>query len=553
MVGPLFQYRLSFEHAAERVKSSRVQSPASPSLEEPTMALSPGRRGGQRRHSSSHNCDSIECCPPSSRAYLNESTTHAIGRYVAYGCFKTCMLSESSCSTLKMPPPIPPSRSFHSSSSAMTMSPSTTFLPPPTTSASTVVDVHTYTFLTTAWSTTVAFLSNFCSCSGLDVFDTDTDYLICANANVQFRRRCFRRSIFDTLDKSTNYPRAARDGLESPEEAERSCGARAESLATTWAVVCEELKDVREDDSDVKMEVDRDLHEREDEQRSSSPVLSGMDVGGRRRKKVPLDVNLVTSSVQTLKPAKHDTEAHEEGGDGHGHMHSAPASTTPTRKSTPVVTPASLLRVWLLWTCSRLTKVQLARLQLLKWVLRHHLSWILSMCTRKRRKKKSVWKERGGIEGGKGASAEVEDKAVAKEVRASQVVAPFAVEKEACCPTTTTTRSGVSSRSGTNVRCTFHIRANADFIGTPRPRYLVGTLPNFQEQTIKPETTSSDRPPTLARQEPLARSSPSSRLDDDKPIIPPLLGQIRRPLSLMFDINWAAAFAFTMSLPPGEQ
>ncbi|KAF4621667.1 hypothetical protein D9613_012824 [Agrocybe pediades] len=87
----------------------------------------------------------------------------------------------------------------------------------------------------------------------------------------------------------------------------------------------------------------------------------------------------------------------------------------------------------------------------------------------------------------------------------------------------------------------FHIHADANLIGTP----------TF---TIKPETTSSYKSSTLARQEPLARSSPSSRpFKDDKPIIPQPLGQIKRPLSLMFDINWAAAFAFAMSLPSDEQ
>ncbi|KAF9538726.1 hypothetical protein CPC08DRAFT_771086 [Agrocybe pediades] len=211
---------------------------------------------------------------------------------------------------------------------------------------------------------------------------------------------------------------------------------------------------------------------------------------------------------------------------------------------------------------------------------------------------------RRGIEGGKGASAEVEDKAVAKEVRASQVVAPFAVEKEAWqlsppaiapisrplsasalsfqkqlevvqqqpgqvsppVPEPTfaahSTSAPTSTSRNPNVQSALCLTFQEQIpLGGPKPglslvtgQFLFSCLHVILAFPKKPEPTSSSyRPPTLVRPEPLARSSPSSRLDDDNPIIPPPLGQIRRLLSLLFDINWAAAFAFAMSLPPDEQ
>ncbi|KAF4621673.1 hypothetical protein D9613_012822 [Agrocybe pediades] len=97
-------------------------------------------------------------------------------------------------------------------------------------------------------------------------------------------------SRMESIYLNRRYRHHHHDGKEANRSISIWRPARTELVATTWAVVCEEVKGVREDDSDVEMEVDRDVHEKEDEQGSSSPVLSGMDVGGRRWKEIPLEV-----------------------------------------------------------------------------------------------------------------------------------------------------------------------------------------------------------------------------------------------------------------------
>ncbi|KAF9540923.1 hypothetical protein CPC08DRAFT_730898, partial [Agrocybe pediades] len=239
------------------------------------MEPSPGRRGGQRRHSSSHNCDSIERCPPSSRAYLDENTS----------------------------PTAASRRAFSKSASGSSLS---------------------------TWKAAIAY-PTISIISLLGVINEQVSFDDVPSPSPQSRPQQlltltstpslppsapppFPSSLISAPASSSTPTPTDRGGLEPIEEAERSCGARAESLATTWAVVCEVLKGVREDDSDVEMEVDRDLHEREDEQRISSPVLGGMDVGGRRREKVLLEAKLAPSSVDSVDMHEEENEEEEATG-----------------------------------------------------------------------------------------------------------------------------------------------------------------------------------------------------------------------------------------------
>ncbi|KAF9545407.1 hypothetical protein CPC08DRAFT_730101, partial [Agrocybe pediades] len=239
----------------------------------------------------------------------------------------------------------------------------------------------------------------------------------------------------DRKREDDTCPSTDRDGMDPAEEAEW-IAALVPHHSPLPASSSSTRKSIAMDDSDLEREIDRDVHERKDEQRSSSPVLRGMDVGGRRSRS---GSNSVTSSAQTLKPVHYDTESHEGGDeDVDMDMRSAPAPRTPTRRSTitgsPSSPPAILAVLALFWSNEGSANPPASLNKFLQRRFLQNLSNRMKM----RRRNEKLWLGSGKLERRirwavskveKEASKEVEDKAVVQEVQGLEVIVPFAAEE----------------------------------------------------------------------------------------------------------------------------